>query len=219
MRGLTLWQPMAWAIAEGHKPVENRPWPLPRAMLGQRFAVHAGKKYDAKWAAMIREQFGLDVPAKDDIALGAIVAVATFAGCVDAADVELWDEEAAAAHDMDPKTVDGVYGWFSGPYGFLLRGVQKLPTPIPVRGMQGLWTVPAPIQEQIAHQLQTPFSAPAPPSSAPPRQLTLVDPVAAERERIAGIIRSRAQRWRTNNSAASNLVATALDHVLEEIEP
>ena len=56
MRALTLWQPWAWLVANGHKLVENRPWaPSPTALPpGHRFAIHAGKRYEVgKWGALL----------------------------------------------------------------------------------------------------------------------------------------------------------------------
>lgn len=152
MRGLTLWQPMAWAVAENHKPVENRSWPLPDQFVGERFAVHAGKKYDDPWAEMIRSEFGLDVPKCGEIALGAVVAVATFASCIDHAGCDSLTDDVLRELGMTVR-VERVRDWYSGPYGFLLRDVQKLAEPIPCRGFQGLWTLPPPIEKAVVDQL------------------------------------------------------------------
>jgi hypothetical protein len=46
MRALTLHRPWAWAIAAGHKRVENRTWRPPSFILRQRIAIHAGKTFD-----------------------------------------------------------------------------------------------------------------------------------------------------------------------------
>lgn len=152
MRGLTLWQPMAWAVAEGHKPVENRVWPLPRPLMGEHFAVHAGKKYDAAWAAMIRDEFGLDVPPREQLALGAVVAVATFVACVD--ERECAALTPGALYPMGVSApLEAVRRWFSGPYGFLLGNVRKLSEPIPCRGFQGLWTLPPQIEALVIDQV------------------------------------------------------------------
>lgn len=39
--GLTVHQPWAWAIAAGHKPLENRKWKPPADVLGKYLAIHA----------------------------------------------------------------------------------------------------------------------------------------------------------------------------------
>lgn len=153
MRALTLWQPMAWAIVERHKPIENRPWRLPPKLLGKRFAVHAGKTYDDAWATMVRETFGLNVPTKDQITRGAIVGVATFAGCVNQVQLDALTDESMTKMDMGTTPLQSVRDWFWGPFGFLLRDRHALAQPIPCRGMQGLWTVRPDHLQQIEQQL------------------------------------------------------------------
>lgn len=50
MRALTVKQPWASLIASGIKQVENRTYKPPTTMLGgKRFAIHAGKGFDADW--------------------------------------------------------------------------------------------------------------------------------------------------------------------------
>lgn len=80
MMGLTGWQPYFWAIAEGLKRVENRPWPPPHGMIGQRIAIHAGKTWDEGAYAVVCERVGMAwlPPAAR---LTGIVAVATIADC------------------------------------------------------------------------------------------------------------------------------------------
>jgi len=41
-RALTLWPEWAWAITALDKRVENRGFPIPRTIVGQRIAIHAG---------------------------------------------------------------------------------------------------------------------------------------------------------------------------------
>ena len=44
MHALTIWQPWASLIVEGAKPYEFRGWSLPRRLIGQRVAIHAGAR-------------------------------------------------------------------------------------------------------------------------------------------------------------------------------
>ena len=44
MRAITLHQPWASLIAHGVKDIETRSWPPPQTMVGQRIAIHAGKR-------------------------------------------------------------------------------------------------------------------------------------------------------------------------------
>jgi len=43
---LTLWQPWADLVIDEIKPVENRGWAPPTWLIGQPFAIHAGRTYD-----------------------------------------------------------------------------------------------------------------------------------------------------------------------------
>ena len=44
MRALTLDQPWVQLMAWGLKNIETRSWPAPRILIGQRIAIHAGKR-------------------------------------------------------------------------------------------------------------------------------------------------------------------------------
>lgn len=241
MRGFTLWQPMAWGIAEGHKPVENRIWTLPKQFIGQRIAIHAGKRYDPEWATMIRNSFGLEVPPKSEIALGAVVAVATFTACIDEArlhDLKIADMKALGLREDQ---LDALHDWFSGPYGFIVADVCKLSEPVPCRGFQGLWNLPPEIEKEILEQLsgarplpvstqdavdtqfrQAPRAANGhpPPTGSPksppkPTQMTLLDPIALERKRCVDIILTRMAKFRELGSQG----VPALLDIISEIDP
>jgi hypothetical protein len=49
MRALTVKQPWASLIASGIKQVENRTYPVPKTVRGERVAIHAGKGFDRNW--------------------------------------------------------------------------------------------------------------------------------------------------------------------------
>lgn len=129
MKALSLWQPWAWAMTEpmppARKDVENRTWPCPPALIGQRFAIHAAKRWDDSGARFI-VQNGLRPPSKHTITLGAIVALATVDRVV--------TEHAALPVEQQR--------WFFGPYGYVLRDLAVLREPVPCRGFQMFWTVP-----------------------------------------------------------------------------
>lgn len=44
MKALTIWQPWCSLIVAGAKPYEFRGWAAPRALIGQRIALHAGAR-------------------------------------------------------------------------------------------------------------------------------------------------------------------------------
>lgn len=139
MKALTLIQPWAWAVAHARKNIENRTWPPPKGIIGQRIAIHAGKKLDKAVVAHWGRFAGLipvDVPT--EFVAGAVVAVATVGGT-------FYDRREVPANP-----------WFSGPIGWHLACVKALQTPIPCRGAQGLWTLPLEVELEIRRQLEAP---------------------------------------------------------------
>lgn len=134
MKALTVKQPWAWAIAEGYKPVENRTWPPPRYIIGQRIAIHASARID-KVELLAYEELGAGPsPRYDTLPTGCIVATAIVIGyCTDTAKVCLHDLRDSYDPHSDP--------WFCGPFGWLPSDVRKV-IPIPCKGALGLWDVP-----------------------------------------------------------------------------
>jgi hypothetical protein len=49
VKALTVKQPWASLIASGIKQVENRTYPVPKTVRGERVAIHAGKGFDKYW--------------------------------------------------------------------------------------------------------------------------------------------------------------------------
>ena len=136
MKALTLWQPMAWAISDFIKRIENRSWKPPKGL--KDFAIHAGNHYEKDHAEQIRKAFGVEVPAREEITRGAIVAVVRLAGVIHE------DDDSLGTGDL----------WFSGPYGWILSPVYKVPRPVRCKGMQGLWRVPDEVAKQVKEQLR-----------------------------------------------------------------
>lgn len=124
IKGLTLWQPWAWAVAYAGKQVENRSWKPPRQLVGEWIAIHAGQRFDRSAVQQIRE-LGIELAAECS-QKGVIVAVARLVGVV---------EESA-----DP--------WFVGPVGWVLGEVQAV-KPLPCSGSQGLWNLPPDVLAEL----------------------------------------------------------------------
>jgi hypothetical protein len=178
MQALTLWQPWAWAMAFAGKPVENRTWAPPHSLLGQRIAIHAGKTCDEKMIDGIGAEFGI-VPATSDVPLlgygndlqrighlarGAVVAVGTLAGYVlddgngrvIPAGMRVPDEyppEKAKAICDETMRVARASRWYQGPVGWIVVNRIALPTPVPCRGAQGLWTLPPDVEAAVMRQI------------------------------------------------------------------
>ena len=80
MKALTLYQPWASLIAHGVKTIETRSWAPPRRLIGQRIAIHAGRKREVsrnlhpETLHAVLDLFGNGWG--DRIPLGAIVATA-----------------------------------------------------------------------------------------------------------------------------------------------
>lgn len=123
MKALTLHQPWAHLVASGAKLVENRPWEPPAFLVGKRFAIHAGKKWDQEAADKIEEVLGLEL-TKDDVIFGAVLATARLVKVVTSVD--------------DIADVDQ-HKFFFGPHGWILEDVVAI-DPIPQRGYQKLWS-------------------------------------------------------------------------------
>lgn len=73
MKALTICQPYADQIVKGEKVIENRSWPAPRRLVGQRIAIHAGKS--KSWMEPD------DLTERPDMVFGAIVATAELVAC------------------------------------------------------------------------------------------------------------------------------------------
>lgn len=121
MYALTIWQPWATAIALGPKRVENRTW-APHSGLkpGDRLIIHAAARKPTINDCEGVMELWPELPAREELPLGAAVAIATYRG---------------ARH------CDWVDPWASGPVCWGLDDINALPAPVPMRGRQGLWTL------------------------------------------------------------------------------
>ncbi len=122
MIALSIRQPWAWLIVNGHKDIENRDWPTPRR---QSILVHAGK-------GMTRDEYEgcldtIDYSGRKDIILPAFEALERggIVGSVDFVD---------CVQESESK-------WFFGRYGFVLRNAAVLPFR-PWKGQLGFFDVP-----------------------------------------------------------------------------
>lgn len=115
---LSIRQPWAWLIVNGHKDIENRTW---AAGLRGPFLIHAGtvmteRDYFAAWD--LADDQGIDIPSRDELPRGGIVGVAEITGLV------------SAGETASP--------WFFGPVGFVLANARSIPF-IPCKGRLGFF--------------------------------------------------------------------------------
>lgn len=151
MKALTVWQPWASLIAARAKPYEFRGWKVPKSIVGQRIAIHAGARvaqhYELQWllrtlkdprpseqiclhgeiAAPLLEHWSGDLSR---LPLSSIVCTAVI-GAEKPGDVCARDFGHEAGNDSERE------GTFN--YGWPLTDIQPLNPVIPARGRQGFW--------------------------------------------------------------------------------
>jgi hypothetical protein len=137
MKALTIHQPWAWAIAAGHKRVENRKWSTSHR---GELAIHAGssRKSIESATAFCRDQ-GIEPPAFDDLPRGAIIAVVDLIDVVDVSTPSLLDRP------YDP--------WAFGPRAWYLDNIRPLTEPVECSGQVGLFGVDDECEARIRQQL------------------------------------------------------------------
>ena len=150
MKALSFSQPWLWAVLHAGKHVENRSWPPPIHMIGERIALHAAKSFDTDLSYAGRSPIGYLLlhgfapPASfHSYDKSAIVGVATIDRVV--------TEKKTLAEDQKR--------WFFGEYGWILTDVHALTRPIAATGKLGLWEVPFDMVAEINEQLGTAASA------------------------------------------------------------
>ena len=114
-RALTVKQPWAWLIVQGHKDIENRSWWRESAR-GERILIHAGQSVDRRGIEAAQE-IGIELPP-EALHGGRIVGSVSVSGYV--------------AESDSP--------WFIGPLGWTLAEPQMINGPH-CKGRLGLWRV------------------------------------------------------------------------------
>jgi len=148
VKAITVRQPWAWAIAQGHKLVENRTWTTRHR--GQ-LAIHAGSRWDGPAAHLTVARFsGCHVGdvRVTDTHMGAVIAVVEL---VDICTATLAPDGAC---DCGPWAMDGHAHW-------RLANPRALEVPIPFKGRQGLWdltsadkSTPSALDREVLAQLR-----------------------------------------------------------------
>jgi hypothetical protein len=156
IKAITVWQPWATLIAIGAKPYEFRGWQPPRAIVGQRIAIHAGARpmkreeihalyknlrNPGRWPTpclnadlalplleKLLEAHKLEFPSL--LPLSHIVCTANVGTPMSGARcAEEFGEQAANDSDRE-----GTFNW-----GWPMLDVRQLEPPAPARGAQGIW--------------------------------------------------------------------------------
>lgn len=169
MRAITIQNPYAWAVAYDLKPVENRgrqhPW---ASAVGEDVAIHAGKAWhdfgldDSRVQQALLKTFPHDDQVHTDggwrrflrrsvpslLALdGKVVAVRRLRDVHDPA-------ECPSRHGGASWTEARCDGWAEpDQWHLVFESGPRLPTPIPCRGYQGLWTLPTDVEAAVQSQV------------------------------------------------------------------
>lgn len=131
-KAISVRQPWAWLIVNGHKDIENRGR---RSHIAQGWiAIHASKGMTKKEYYECYEFCQTGMPGKPPITLppfeelqrGGIVGAALFGGCV----------------DKSPSP------WFFGKYGYKIQNAYPRPF-IPLNGQLGFFNLPAHLVSKI----------------------------------------------------------------------
>lgn len=150
MPALTILQPYAELIARGAKWIENRTWATNyRGWL----AIHAGQSRRLLRVENGRDEYGLDPERLD---FGAIVAAATLLDCVPLAELQQRDRRAPLVQSRR-RTVGDVLEHLhcEGPVLWILADVQRLETPLPCRGAQGVFHLPPDVRAEVRRRCVT----------------------------------------------------------------
>lgn len=146
MLAITLWQPWLLCFSKYDKRVENRSWPLPQKHIGQPVALHAGARRPKLSDIQIASILAGDKLPRNPLMyeLGSIVATAVVRGCVHMGaggqPVIMGD-----VGDYDPRNDR----WFAGKYGHVYSDIKVLTVPVPCKGQQRYWYLPAEIEGMI----------------------------------------------------------------------
>ncbi len=118
MKALSIRQPWAWLIVNGHKDIENRSW---TTRFRGEILVHASKgmtQDEYLEADIIAAENGVTIPPFKELERGGIVGKVTITDCVSKSDSP----------------------WYMGQYGFVLKGGEPLPFQ-PYKGALGFFEV------------------------------------------------------------------------------
>lgn len=111
-RALSIREPWASLIVDGHKPIENRTW---RTNYRGPIFIHAATKWRREDVLYVQNEMGIEV-LPGMFRLGGIIGVADLVDVI--------------TKSKSP--------WFSGPIGFVLQNPRRVPF-VPLRGRLSLF--------------------------------------------------------------------------------
>ena len=142
MKTLTLHQPWASLIADGRKTIETRSWPPPRALVGERIAIHAGRRIDMPPSET-------DIPLSEKwfpgqfLPLGAIICTARIDDFAHVRTGSACRRAWWSRRRVYTRVPEDEFGDFSpGRYLWKLSAVEAVSPVVYISGQQGLWDWP-----------------------------------------------------------------------------
>ena len=152
MKALTMTQPWAMLVALGENSIETRSW---STSYRGTLAIHTARAFPKEARALCDEEPYRSVLARggysspDDLPRGSVIALAHLDEVMAFTRSSLRETRARAAQRLLPEH-EADFGDFSpGRFGFVLSHARRLRTPIPARGMLGVWQVPPSLQREI----------------------------------------------------------------------
>lgn len=136
VKALSIMQPWAWLIVNGHKDVENRSW---EAGYRGPLLIHAGKKLDREGMEYIREEHP-EIALPAEFERGGVVGMAKLVGVVRWAPGSSTRIQVSLYPGGPWRDADWSSPWFFGEYGFVFTEAHALPFR-PVRGRLGFFDV------------------------------------------------------------------------------
>ena len=142
-------QPWATLVAIGENRIETRSWSTKHR---GPLAIHAAKGFPAEARALCRQSPFREVLARHgytdaaELPTGAVIALVCLDDVLEFGDSTLLDVRSRSAAGQLPAYEAELRDFSPGRYGFALSDVRRLRAPVPVRGMLGLWELPADVE-------------------------------------------------------------------------
>lgn len=161
MNAISLWNPWPWLIVRGHKSIETRSWAPPEALIGQRIAIHAGKKL-APWPVLrhveaLAARRGFDMPEFELLDTGALVGTVELSEVREYPDAQSFFKDGLGHLCTDPEVFAVTR------YGWVFKYPELEESPIPLRGLQGFFNVNIPLADRArAEGVIPPWPDPVP---------------------------------------------------------
>ena len=148
MLAISIIQPWPFGIVFLDKRLENRSWPVPRHVIGQRVAIHVSKTWNPDEVAVDWDD--CHEACADD---GLWRAVELRFGKLRLRDLDAMRGRVIGSVLVMGDVTQSDSPWFCGEHGHVYDRVLALPSMVgPVRGALGYWQLPDDIADQVLHQ-------------------------------------------------------------------